>query len=239
MSTFKSNLFEICKDVAVEFPDWIFVSGQFKNKSLRHTDLIIHPGFGFDNGITPLQPGVIVNHKRSMALYKKINGYELSTSIVNFQAVSQTLIYMPECFRLTSWISQNKKNYLFESKASKVVEAVTMDITEAYSVLVAMMKDGISFIEKHYDLSSEENFLKKLPPKYTTRHVNSPYDELEKQKGVMMCIVHILLGDFDFVERYQSADFETIFPKRTTELDKIMSALPELRRKFAETGAVI
>ncbi|MFM0009006.1 hypothetical protein PQR46_00660 [Paraburkholderia sediminicola] len=54
-----------------------------------------------------------------------------------------------------------------------------------------------------------------------------------------VCIVHILLGDFDFVARYQSGDFETIFPKRTAELDKIVEALPQLRRHYVEKGAVI
>jgi hypothetical protein len=82
-------------------------------------------------------------------------------------------------------------------------------ISEVRSALVATMRDGISFIERHYDFSSEENLLRGLPAKYTTRHVHSSYDELERHKGVMMCIVRIQLGDFGFVERYRNDDFET------------------------------
>jgi hypothetical protein len=101
------------------------------------------------------------------------------------------------------------------------------------------MRDGISFIQNHYDLSSEASLLKGLPAKYTTRHVNSPYDQMEKQKGVVMCLVHVLLGDFEFVEHYRSNDFSTIFPKRTDELDKIVDALPELKTRYAEIGSAI
>ncbi len=104
---------------------------------------------------------------------------------------------------------------------------------------MAVMKDAISFIEGHYDLSSEANMLSGLPVKYTTRHVNSPYDQQEKMKGVMLCLVHLLYGDFDFVENYRSEAFGTIFPKRTVELDKIIAVLPVLKKHFSETGSVI
>jgi hypothetical protein len=47
------------------------------------------------------------------------------------------------------------------------------------------------------------------------------------------------LGDFDFVVRYRSDDFKTIYPKRTEELNKIIAKLPELKKRYAETGSVI
>jgi hypothetical protein len=246
MNIFKDDLYGVCKVVAGEFPEWDFVSGQFKNKSLKHTDLIIHPGFFFDRGFTPLQPGITINNKRALKLSKYILGIERSTSIVNFQVIAKTLTNMPESLRLTGTICQDKKSFReeirdsgrFDEKALKMLDDTTVDITEVRPVLEAMMKDGISFIENHYDLSSEENFLEGLPAKYTTRN-EIPYDEMDKQKGVMMCLVHVLLGDFDFVEHYRSDDFKTLFPKRTEDLDKIMSVLPELKRKFAEAGKVI
>jgi hypothetical protein len=68
-----------------------------------------------------------------------------------------------------------------------------------------------------------------LPPKYATRHVNSPYDEFERQKGVMVCVIHAYLGDFGFVEHYVSDEYKTIFPKRVTELNKLLAAFPTLK----------
>jgi len=41
------------------------------------------------------------------------------------------------------------------------------------------------------------------------------------------------------VEAYRSDSFETIFPKRTVELDKLISALPALKKRYAETGSVV
>lgn len=134
---------------------------------------------------------------------------------------------------------QDRKEYLSVGEPSQIVKDKTLDITEARSALIATLEDGIRFIQNHYDLGSENRLLQALPAKYTTRHPNSPYDQMERQKGVMLCLVHVLLGDFDFVERYRSDEFLTVFPKRTDELDKIIVALPELKRRYAETGSVI
>ncbi|PZR47985.1 hypothetical protein [Paraburkholderia fungorum] len=239
MSTFKTDLYEICKDVAREFAGWTFTSGQFKSKSLKHTDLIIHPGFGFEHGTTPLQPSVTIDNKRAMKLSKLLLGIERSTSIVSFQVVSQLLKHTPVNLRLGGWVVEDRAAFLAASPNPKAIEDQIVDFAEVRDVLVATMKDGISFIETHYDLSSEENLLKGLPAKYATRHANSPYDQMEMQKGVMVCIVHVLLGDFDFIERYSSDAFETVFPKRVEELNRILAALPELKRRYAETGSVV
>jgi hypothetical protein len=50
---------------------------------------------------------------------------------------------------------------------------------------------------------------------------------------------HTLLGDFEFVERYLSDEFRSIFPKRTDELMKIVDALPRLEKLYRENGSVI
>ncbi|MGO4569269.1 hypothetical protein AB4Z52_30535 [Rhizobium sp. 2YAF20] len=57
--------------------------------------------------------------------------------------------------------------------------------------------------------------------------------------GVMVCVVRILLGDFDFVEHYRSDEYKTGKPKRIADLDKIIAALPELRKRYTETGTVV
>jgi hypothetical protein len=233
MSTFKGRLYDICNEVASEFQNWNFVSGAFKNESLKHTTLNINPSFSFVHNSTPLTPAVIINHKRSMAIFKKLNGYVLSTSIVQFQNIAQLLKHMPDELRLGARIVDDKSLWMTQAKPSEQVEKRWIDITEARSLLRSVMLDGIEIIDKLYDLSSEQNFLRNLPPKYNTRHINIPYDEFEMQKGVMVCIVHALFGDFDFVEKYRSDDYHTIFPKRTKELDNVVAALPDLKKLYA------
>lgn len=239
MKAFTAQLYEMCDEVSCQFAGWSFVSGQFKNRTLKHTDLVIHPGFGFERGTTPVQPSVCIDNKRAQNLCKYVFGANASTSIVNLQTVSHLLQYTPEELRLGFWIVQDREEFLSVCQPSQMAEGRILDIPEARSALIAMMQDGIAFIDNYYELGSEDGLLKGLPAKYTTRHVNSPYDQMEKFKGVMVCIAHILYGDFDFVERYRSDNFNPLFPKCTDDLDKIIAKLPEFKKRFAETGAVI
>jgi hypothetical protein len=242
MSTFKEYLYDICKKVAAEFPGWNFTAGQFKNKSLKHTDLLVSLGFAFENGRTPLGPAVRIENKKSMKLHKNLLGFSGATSFLTFQDLANELIYMPEVVRENAWIDQNKKTFLaYVTSINKAYLAdTTIDMTEAKPVLHAVMRDGVSLIRKYYDLSSEENLLKAMPPKYTPKKsFSGSYDVYERQKGVMMCIVRLVLGDFEFVERYRSDEYQTVYPKRTVELDKVIAALPELKKRYAETGSVI
>jgi hypothetical protein len=239
MRTLKTDIYQICEEVAAEFENWTFVSGAFKNKTLKHSDLCVSPGFYFKSDTTPFQPSVEISHKKSMKLFEKILGYNKVTSLVYFQTIGHPLQYFSEHLRCGASIYADKAFTISSSPNPESTIAKMIDLTESKPILRAMMKDGIAIIEKYYDLSSEENFLKNLPPKYKTRHSNSPYDEMDKQKGVMICIVRILLGDFDFVEYYRNDEYKTDFPKSIDDLDKIIAALPELKKRYAETGKVI
>jgi hypothetical protein len=102
-----------------------------------------------------------------------------------------------------------------------------------------VLADGIGILNKYFDYSSEENLLRNLP---TGQKQRDGYEEnafYEMSSGIAHCLAAIVLGNFDFVERYASDDFKTLRPKREAELKKILAALPELKRKFAETGKVI
>jgi hypothetical protein len=236
LGPFKTKLYEICTEVASEFQGWSFVSGTFKNKSLKHSTLMLSPGFHIIADNTPLQPALFVQHRRSMALFKRLNGYELATSMVIFQTIPQLLHHTPEPLRLICSIVADKQLQFRLVPPSEKTRDSFVDITEARSVLRANLADGIALFEQLYDFSSEENFLRNLPPRYTTRSEKSPYDEFERQKGVMVCIVRALLGDFDFVHQYRDDTYQTIFPKRVTELDNLIAALPELRSQYSKTS---
>ncbi len=236
MGPFKTKLYEICTEVASEFRGWSFVSGVFKNKSLKHSTLMLSPGFYIIADNTPLQPALVVQHRRSMALFKRLNGYELATSIVNFQKIPQLLHHTPEPVRLCCSIVADKQLQFRLVPPSEQTRDSFVDITEVRPVLRANLADGIALFERLYDFSSEENFLRNLPPRYTPRSEKIPYDEFEQQKGVMMCIVRALLGDFDFVHRYRDDTYQTIFPKRVTELDNLIAALPELKKQYSRAS---
>jgi hypothetical protein len=240
MSTIKPELFQLCKEVASELEGWSFGSDMFKNKDLKHTDLIVWPAFSFQGGgenpMCNIQPSICVVNKKSIKLFQQIFGVKpYWTSIIGFQTVRNELRFYPEDLRILGNIWRYRQKFT-DTKGQEIPwrkEWVALD--EARPVLTGMMKDGIDLINKYYDLSSEENFLRNLPldPKVVGHH------GIEKGSGVMLCVTRILLGDFDFVEKYRSDDFKTMYPKHYKELDAIIAALPELKVRFEETGKVI
>ena len=238
MKTLKAEIYDVCNEIVSEFPGWSFSSGQFKNKSLKHSDLVVHLGFAFESSVTSLIPSLSVENKKVMKLMKSLVGYEQATSLVSFQAITKLLSNTPEQFRGITWITQNKSAFCAGASADSDHDNV-LDISQARSVLREILKDGIEFFSKNYDLSDEESLLKSLPVSYPTQHPNSPYDQIDRQKGIALCVAHIVLGDFDFVELYKSDEYKTVFPKRTTDIEKILVALPDLKKRFEETGSVI
>jgi hypothetical protein len=232
MTTFKARLYDICDEVASEFQNWRFSSGAFKNKALGHSTMEINLGLSFRTGNTPLQPSILIKHKKSMALFKKLNGYEQPTSIVLFQNIAQLLEHMPNELRITATILADKNLHVSLAAPSEGSQKRLIDITQSRSALRAVMMDGIGLIGKLYNLSSEESFLQNLPPQYETRSDKIPYDEFEKNKGVMICIIRALCGDFDSIHEYRKDTYKTIFPKPTKEIDGLISALPELKRLY-------
>jgi hypothetical protein len=232
--TFKTKLHEICNEVASEFPNWSFGSGAFNSKALKHTTLTIDPGFHFANGSTPIQPAIVLLHKKSMALFKRLLGYNQPTSIVQFQIIPQLLEYTPQNLRRGGWIFENKSLQMKLAPPSELAAPKMVDISEAKPLLRATLLDGLQLIERLYDLSSEEHFLRALPPQYQTFSDTIPYDEFVRSKGVMLCMARVLVGESGWVEYYRSDNYKTVFPKRTAELDKIVGALSELEKSALE-----
>ncbi len=76
-----------------------------------------------------------------------------------------------------------------------------------------------------------------LPAKYKVSS-SGGYQEYEQSKGVMLCIIRCIMGDFEFVRRYRSDEYKTVFPKMTEDLDRIISYLPEMERSWREKGYV-
>jgi hypothetical protein len=245
MNTLKEKIYGLCEQIAANYPEWKFSAGKFKNSSLKHTELIVDPGLSFDRGFGHLQPNIYLNNKRASKLSKLLLGEVIPTACISFQVIAHLLVAMPESLKLSCLICDDKSQYLaairqsgqFTEKVVQDLDARSIDLSGAPIVLTAMLEDGISFIEKHYKFTSENTFLQNLPAKYTT-HNEIPYDEMERLKGVMVCLVRIILGEFEFVEQYQADDFKTVFPKRTNELGKIMLALPGLKKRYAESGSV-
>lgn len=231
--TFKTDIHDLCKRVVMDSPGWKFTSGgDFKNTvALGHTDLIVSPGFYFSGGgaiaCTSVTPAACVYNKKTEKLRKLVFGKSgYWTRIIKYQIA----------YELTR--RTNVVKHIFATKGEPWRHSfITGDEAEPY--LREVLSDGIALIERYFDLSSEENLLRNLPTGYHRDDNWGPGVFYENLDGISHCLAACVLGDFDFVERYASPDFKTMGPKREVELGKILAALPELKRKFAETGSVI
>lgn len=219
MTNFKAELFRICSEIGDEFNGWSFISGVFKNKTLKHTDLIISPGFGFERETTPLQPSVQIFHKKSAALFKSILGYSQPTSIVKLQTIAHSGVGEANSFKSPHWIVADKRAFFKLAPSAKKLENYYIELSEAKPILRLMLKIGIEFIESFFNFDTEREFLLNLPPRYNKNE--SIYEEFEAQKGVMMCLIHAYTGDLSFLNHYISDDFKTLKPKRIIDLSKL------------------
>jgi hypothetical protein len=97
--------------------------------------------------------------------------------------------------------------------------------------------DGQDFINRYFDLSSEEGLLNNLPVSYKWMDQgigNSGRDGsfYEGWDGINFCLARVVQGDFKFFESYRDEKIETMTPKRRVELDIIDSKLPQLRKQY-------
>jgi hypothetical protein len=236
--TFKSDIFEICNEIANGYDGWRFSSsGEFKNSALKHTDLIVHPGFMFD-GVVPscsVAPSAAIENKKITKLFKEIIGRKPHwTFAIQFQLESNDYLGKTSVSHIypskTPFTSPHGvPNYWPESFITK---------DQAAEYLRRVLSDGIVFLERYFDFTSEECMLQHLPTSYRwmehgIQNTGIRGSFYEKEDGIKFCLAAIILGDFEFVEKYLSEEFKTVYPKRIQDLEKIVAAIPELKRRYS------
>lgn len=259
MVTLKEAVVEICIEVAAEFPGWEFKAGQFKKKVLSHCDVVISGGFSYDSMSTCLLPSVQIDHSKVKRLCKNMFGFAYGTSHLRFDAVEGFLdtSKLPwscssvlDRFRLLrdsdgghfkrEWnngtIVKSKEQFFGAAPQARKLAEKYIDILEVRTVIRAMVRDGITLLNRYYDQASEDSLLRGLPPKYVPhfKHDNPP--GLNGTAGIAACIAHIYIGDFEFFDWYRSDACETVLPKKVADLEKIALALPELKKMFGRAA---
>nr|WP_276509899.1 hemagglutinin repeat-containing protein [Gluconacetobacter entanii] len=238
MSVFKNDILALCREAIEGYDGWEFVSDQFRNKSLKHTTLVVEPGLRFDR-VGPLGevmpfPVLFLDNKKTMRLYKKILGTSVHTSRVTFSDIRGSLNMLPEFLQSTPRFIQNRAMFIEAGGSDK---PYWRDANEFKDVIKRIFLQGVAFFESHYNFNSEKDMLEELPARYAVT-ASGGYKEYEQERGVMLCIVRCILGDFEFVKRYRSDEYKTVFPKMTEDLDKIIACLPQMKKSWQEKGCV-
>lgn len=238
MVALKEDVMALCRKIVNKFDGWEFLSEQFKNKSLQHTTLIVDAGFIFDRwgprNSVKVFPGICLNNKKANSLFKKILGRPLDASHILFVGIRGELNMLPEFAVHTPFFIQDKAGFIRDGGSD---EPYMKDISELPDMIERVLMQGISLFGKYYDFSSEKKMLEALPPKYKASS-SGGYQEYEHSRGVMLCIIRCMLGDFEFVRRYRSDAYKTKYPKMMDDLDKIMAYLPQMEKSWQEKGRI-
>ncbi|GHC65433.1 hypothetical protein [Neogemmobacter tilapiae] len=226
----KDLLEEICCDVAADFSGWEYKKGAFR-KPIPNGEMLIDGGFSFTKTDTPIRPGVQIEHKPSMKLFKKIVGYWHPSSFLTFDAVADFSGKFKKEWNNAA-IVLDKSTLLSSAPNAERLSHKFIDVSDAQTVIRCMLEDGLDMLSNYFVTASEDELLLNLPPKYLPKFSHDSPPGLRGSLGIAACIAHIYAGDFEFLNWYASEDCKTVVPKRTAELEKIFSALPELEKEY-------
>jgi hypothetical protein len=198
----------LCKDIAKDYDGWEYAAKKFQNKLLKHTDKIIIPRWTGSPISISSQPIVGIYNKKIEKIWRytgKSKG-DWSQFLRIMNPENQKLQYRA---RIKDLVTDNAEDYIRD-----------------------VLNIGIRMLEENWDFSSEENLLHNLPIDDPT----FPYRKnglLEDDLGTRYCIARMLLGDFEYIQRFYNDEIETIRPKRKNDLEKLMANLPDIKAAYA------
>jgi hypothetical protein len=136
----KSDVIDLCKKIANDYNNWEFIGGNFKNKRLMHTDIILNLGLSVSAGRGSIAPSTEALNKKIKLLEKKITNEKplACTSLIRHASFEENYDFNTERFYT-----------LEDGKAEKVIRHA-LDVS-------------IEILEKYYNYTDEREFLEKLP----------------------------------------------------------------------------
>ncbi len=160
--TFKTDIFDIARVVAAQSTGWAFSSaGDFVSKSLKHTDLIVSPGFTFNNAPScVVQPFAAIRNKKIVRLCKEVIGRDTFWTLSIKYQLESSRYRGPQSVQ---HIYPGRAPFATEHGEPRVWPESFITKDEAPEYLRGVLRDGIAFIKKYFDLESEEALLRHLP----------------------------------------------------------------------------
>jgi hypothetical protein len=212
-----------CSSIAAAHPPWTFKTEHFRSDEHPFAQLIIHPAKAGRGGVAwSINPIVGVRIHRVERLRTRLFGKGLS----GFPSIWFSMISEVPGYREPGAPSSIWEDYPFHPKPPYVRLIDEIDGIDGIDGMFAkVFDDAVNLLSAKFDLSSEEALLTNL------QVLDSPGTSLNQTSGITHCLARILLGDFEFVENLRTRE-------RSQWIEDIITALPELKRRFAETGAV-
>ncbi len=202
---------QLCKDIAQDYDGWEYAAKKFQNKLLKHTDKVIIPRWTGSPISISSQPIVGIYNKKIEEIWRYTGKSKWDWT--------QFLRIM------------NPENPKLQYRAR--IKDLKADNAEGY--IRDVLNIGIRMLEENWDFSSEENLLRNLPLDDPTMPARKN-QLLEDDLGTRYCIAQMLLGDFDYIERFYRDEIETIRPKRKGDLEKLIARIPDLKVAYEKKG---
>ena len=200
----------LCKAIAQDHDGWVYSAKAFKYKGLKYVTKTVDFGWSGSSVSVSSQPIVTIMDKKIEKIWKYL---EKGGGWTQFLRVMS-----PEDSRF---------------QYRKRIKDIQADGAESY--IREVLDIGMRMLEENWDFSSEENLLRNLPIDDPTL----PKGEailLDGDLGTRYCIAKMLLGDFDYIERFYRDEIKTPRPKRKADLEILMKHIPEFKADFEKKG---
>ena len=206
----KSDVKEFCVRLAGEYPGWEYKASVFKNKTLKHSEIWIDPGWVLHLSAMPY---VLVFNKSVAKVVRE-----------SFQG-----IHMPKWTTGMAILSPDAHNH------AMIYQKLVHTLPDAEAYIRDFFERGLDLVERYFSNPDEKEFLAGYPI-YGEFPAPSTDDAYE---GLGNCIARAILLDFDYVERFIKDDFPTIRPIYEPYRERVAQWLPIWKERVAETGSIL
>ena len=205
----KSEVKNFCIQLANEHLGWEYKANSFKNKTLKHSEVLIDTVWVFH---LSAMPSVIVYNKSVNKIFKE--------SFQDFQTkwTARMLILSPDAH-----------NHCM------IYQKLVHTLPDAEVYIRDFFERGLDLVERYFSNPDEKEFLAGYPiygefPNPSTA---------EGYEGLGNCIARAILLDFDYVERFIKDDFPTVRPIYEPYRERVAQWLPVWKERAAETGSIL
>lgn len=205
----KSDVKEFCIRLAGEYPGWEYKASVFKNKTLKHSEIWIDPGWVLH---LSAEPYVRVFNQSVNKIFKE--GFQDSQT----KWTARMLILSPDAH-----------NHCM------IYQKLVHTLPDAEVYIRDFFERGLDLVERYFSNPDEKAFLAGYPiygefPNPSTA---------EGYEGLGNCIARAILLDFDYVERFIKDDFPTVRPIHEPYRERVAQWLPIWKERAAETGSIL
>ena len=206
----KSDVKNYCIYLASQHPGWEYKSNIFKNKTLKHSEIWIDPGWVLH---LSAEPYVRVFNKSVTKILKE-----------GFQDP-----YIPKWTARMSILRPEAHNH------AMIYRKLVHTLPDAEAYIRDFFERGLDLVERYFSNPDEKEFLAGYPI-YGEFPAPSTDDAYE---GLGNCIARAILLDFDYVERFIKDDFPTVRPIYEPYRERVAQWLPVWKERAAETGSIL